>query len=191
MKRLALYGFVQALLVGPGVLGGELRIGVLDFHRAFKEYERRETLQREVDERKEAMNKELAKIEESLKARQSDLELLQPGTEKYRELQLALVQLETQLQVTKQMFQLELEKTRASHVQRLLGTLDKELQAYAKEEKLDLVLAKYAADPRLASPLYIVLYSKPEFDITAAIIERLNRGTEKSEKPEKPEKPEK
>ena len=176
MRRFVVCFALQAFLGGASFAAGELRIAVLDFHRAFKEYERRDELQRELHDRQKAMNQELAKIEEGLKARQSDLELLQPGTDKYRELQLALIQLETQLQVTKQMFQLELEKTRAAHVQRLLGELDKELTAFAKERNIDLVLAKYAADPRLASPLYIALYNKPEMDITAQILERLNRG---------------
>jgi Skp family chaperone for outer membrane proteins len=179
MLRRMLTTLALAAVAGSTAGAAGLNVAVLDFHRAFREYERRDELQRELDVRKKQMNEDLGKLEEGLKARQSDLELLQPGSEKYRELQLKLIEVQALIEVTKRSFEVELEKTRNVHMQRLLAELEKELQAYAQEKGLDLVLAKYALDPRMTSPIFITLFSKPELDITPAIIERLNRKGEK------------
>ncbi len=168
--------------VEAGLNGAELRIAVVDFQRVFMSYEKRGELQKALDARKEKMNKELAAIEKELKAKQSDLDVLQPGTKEYTEVQGKVIELETLLEVTKRRFQFQLEQEQRGHMQRLLSDLDKQLQAYAKEHGIDLILSRYISDPRLARPLFIALYSKPELDITDEIIKRLNSEYQKEKK---------
>lgn len=179
MSRTFLLIALAALFSPPALPAAELKIAVVDFHRAFMAYGRRDELQTELDARKKRMNEELGKLENSLKAKQSDLETFQPGTEKYREFQLKLIELETLIQVSKRQFEIELEKVQRTHMQTLIADMEKVLQVYAKEQGYDLVLSKFIVDPRAGGPLFITLYNKPELDITAAVIERLNRTTEK------------
>jgi len=179
MKRFFLFSAMCLVPAGSVLKAAELKIAVVDLNQAFMAYKQRAVLQKEIDDRKKKMNEELSRIEQKLKNRKSDLETLQPGTDKYRELQYKLIELETLLQVTKRQFELELEKAQRAHMERLLGDLDKVVKDYAREKGIDLVLAKYIASPRNAGPIFIALYNKPELDITAQIVERLNRDSEK------------
>ena len=177
MRRTFLLFSLVALLTVPRLSAGELKVAVVDFHRAFMAYNRRAELQKELDARKTRMNEQLGKLEKMLKAKQSDLETMQPGTEKYRTEQLKLIETETLMQVSKRQFELELEKVQRAHMQSLIAELQKVLQTFAKERNLDLVLSKFIVDPRAGSPFFVTLYSKPELDITAPLIERLNQGS--------------
>jgi Skp family chaperone for outer membrane proteins len=179
MRRFFLSLSVTAVVTASNLSAAELKIAVVDFHRAFMAYNRRDALQKELDARKQLMNDELAKLEKGLKAKQSDLESLQPGTAKYREKQLELIETETLMKVSQRQFELELEKRQRSHMQSLISEMEKELQVFAKEKGYDLVLSKFIVDPRAGSPFFVTLYNKPELDITAALIERINRPKEK------------
>jgi len=174
MRRFAGTVLFAVFLSYIQAFGGELKIAVVDFQRMFMSYLKREDLQKDLDARKEKMNKELASIEKELKAKRSDLEVLKPGTKEYRELQAKVIELETLLEVTRRNFQAQLEQEQRRHMQNLLNDLDRELQKYAKEKGIDLIISRYIADPRLARPLFIALYSRPDLDVTDELIQRVN-----------------
>ena len=175
MKRSGMWCIVVTVALSSLGSAADLKIAVVDFHRAFAAYGLTTELQKQLDGRKKEMNEKLAQLEKSLKSKQSDLESFQPGSDKYREFQLKLIELEALIPVTRRQYELELEQLQRSLTQRVLADLEKELRVYAGENKIDLVLAKFIADPRFSGPLFVTLYHKPELDITAQIIERLNR----------------
>lgn len=154
----------------------DLKIAVVDFHRAFMAYGRRDALQKELDQKKTEMDGKLSKLEDSLRSRQSDLETLKPGTPTYNDFQLKLIELEALVQVTRRQFELELEAFQRTHMQSLMGDMDVAVSAYAKEAGIHLVLSRFIADARIGGPHHVVLFAESSLDITDQIIARMNRA---------------
>jgi Skp family chaperone for outer membrane proteins len=85
----------------------------------------------------------------------------------------------------------------------LLGEVLKEIALVAKEGDYDLILKDQSPDPNVADRAdavlqlgqRVVLYAKPEYDLTSAVIKRLNDKYEAEQKkkvaaPESPKQPE-
>ena len=107
MKRAGMWCIAVAVALSSPARAGELKIAVVDFHRAFAAYELTAELQKQLDDRKGEMSAKLAELENSLKSKTSDLESFQPGSDKYREFQLKLIELEAMIPVTKRQYELE------------------------------------------------------------------------------------
>ncbi len=172
-----LRGMALAVLAAGAVSAAELKIAVLDIQRTLLAYERRGALRVELDRKKQEMTARLADLEEKLKSSQSDLETLKPGTENYRQFQLKLIELEAAVETQRRRFELEFELLQRNNMQLLFEDVAREIEAYAKENGIDLVLTKYLADARIGGPHPMVLFAAQGFDITEAIIGRLNAKT--------------
>lgn len=173
-RRAFLCGMALAALAGGAAQAAEMKIAVLDIQRAMLAYERRGAARAELDRKKQEMNAALAELEAKLKSSQSDLETLKPGTESYRQFQLKLIELEAAVETQRRRFELEFELLQRTSMQSLLEDVSREIEAYAKENGIDLVLTKYFGDSRIGGPHPMVLFASQGFDITEAVIGRLN-----------------
>jgi Skp family chaperone for outer membrane proteins len=170
---------LAGLAFAAALHGAELKIAVIDFHRTFMSYKGREALQKELTEKTNKLNEDLAKSEEKFNQVKSDLETMDPSSAKFRELNLDLIEVETRIKVMKRQFEVSMKRWRIEQIQRLMGELEKEIHGYAEENRIDLVLTRFWADPELGIPHQVALYARPSLDITDQIIERLNRKAEK------------
>ena len=76
----------------------------------------------------------------------------------------------------------------------LFDDVVQEIEAQAKEDNFDLVIKEQSLERNVTSPgeailqigQKVVLYSKPEYDLTASVLKRLNEKYEAEQKKEAP-----
>jgi Skp family chaperone for outer membrane proteins len=177
ISRMIVAGMALAMLAGGASAAAQelkLKIAVLDIQRTLLAYERRATMRVERDRKKKEMQGKLTELEESLKSRQSDLDSMKPGTESYRQFQLKLIELEAAVEVQRRRFEAEFDLLQRSDMQSLFEDVVKELELYAKETGVELVLTKYTGGDQRSGPQPVVLFAAGGYDITETIINRLN-----------------
>jgi Skp family chaperone for outer membrane proteins len=162
------------MLAEVALQAAEFKLAVLDIQRTLVAYERRATMRVERERKKKEMQGKLTELEESLKSRQSDLDSMKPGTDSYRQFQLKLIELEAAVEVQRRRFEAEFDLMQRSDMQALYEDVVKELELYAKENAIDLILAKYTGGDARSGPQPVVLFALAGFDITEPIINRLN-----------------
>ena len=165
---------VGVVLAGAALQAAELKIAVLDINRTIVAYERRATLRTERERKKKEMQAKLTELEDRLKSSQSDLDTLKPGTPSYRDFQVKLIELEASVEIQRRRFEAEFDLLARADMQTLYEEVVKELELYAKENGIELILTKYTGGDARSGPQPVVLFAAAGFDITEPIISRLN-----------------
>ncbi len=166
----------------------QTKIAVVDMQTLIAKYwkfplaqKRIKTTQESLQSQLDKMNKEVQELVK--KGRELGLELESPAlkeqdkeTQKkaFDDLKLKLQQKQQAMVQTERRFQAELEQTRNKEHQQILNEVSAIVDAYAKQQNLDLVLEKVS----VTSNTRIVAYVKPELDITEPVLKLLNANTE-------------
>lgn len=192
---------MMALLfvVSAGAQARDLKIGVVDMGRVFKDFyktaqanARFESMRKDLQREKEAMEEDFKRLNADYQKVREEADSPALSEEvRQQKLRLSEERLE-QLRIHKGRYDeflrksdsLVREQMQTAH-ERILKELSEELQKLAKEENFDLVLDR-SSDKLLGLPP--VLFSKDQFDITDALLKRLNAKAPTDAKPSE-EKP--
>jgi Skp family chaperone for outer membrane proteins len=216
--RFILMAVLAAVLVAPGARAQEaaktpaadaaapaphaLKIGYVDFSRVWIEYRRRgdfsndyKQLQLDVANQDRTRNEEIARYN-------AQIEKLAMGTPERLELE---EKAKTAVKEGNEFRRKATEDLNAKFVamlNRLFGDVLQEVDAVAKEGNYDLIIKDQTPDPKVTNRdeailqlgQRVVLYAKPEYDLTSAVIQRLNdkytaEQKKKEAAPNSPEQP--
>lgn len=157
------------------VSSAAVKIGVVDLQMIFGESKLRTQLLNELKAEKDRMDKNLQDLDNTLKTLQSDMMSVNPTSKKYKDTQMKLIEIETRLKIMSRQYEHQLELRRLEMKSRILKAIFTEIEGYAKENGYDFVFNKFtpAKSPEL-EPVFTMVYNKPEYDISAHILKRLN-----------------
>jgi Skp family chaperone for outer membrane proteins len=159
-----------------------LKIGYVDLSRLWDEYRRR----RDFDNDYKALRLELANQDrtrtEEIARYNSQIEKLALGTPERLELEEKVKTAEKEAEQFRRKATDELNARFVVMLNRLFGDVLREVDAIAKEGDYDLIIKDQTPDPNVNTRTdaifqlgqRVVLYARPEYDLTGAVIKRLN-----------------
>lgn len=183
-----LFFSLVALLLCTSYLHAETKIGIVDMNRIFSEYDKTKKTQAEYQVLEKNTNKELdARIDqlkkqvEAIDKLNADLEKSdlsqEVRTEKQKEHDAKLAEAKkldqetTEFRSSKEKkFQEEFSKTRATIIEEIMVVVNEQ----TKLRGFDMLLDKSGLS---AGAVPVVLYSRPDFDISTEVISILNKKT--------------
>jgi Skp family chaperone for outer membrane proteins len=217
--RFILAAVLAALLGAPGALAADaaktpvsdttapaprvFKIGYVDISRVWSEYRRRS----DFDNDYKALGRDLSSQDrtrtEEIRRYQGQIEKLAMGTPDRLELEEKARTAVKETEDFRRKGAEELNGRFLSMFNRMLGDVLQEIALVAKEGDYDLVLKDQTPDPNVADRTdailqlgqRVVLYAKPEYDLTSAVIKRLNDKYDAEKKknataPDAPKQPE-
>ncbi len=165
------------LLLHQCAAGFDARVAVVDIQKVFMDYTFRTELLNQLAADKKQMDQRLQQLKNSLNSLQSDLDTMSPVSKSYEDTQMKLIEIDTKIKITTRQFEIQFERKRLQMRNLLLNNILKEIETYAKENKIDLVFSKSTPSnnsENAVEPLLVVLYNDPKLDVTEAITHRLN-----------------
>ncbi len=184
--------------------GGGLKIGYVDLGRTLRQYHKRQELEQNLRVLQASLSEENeAKVSEWQKYRQ-EIEQLVAGTPDRLELEEKHRKASIELEKLRRISVDRLNEEFVDMIEQLYGDIEREVEIIGREKDLDFVLKDQSRERRartrdeavLQISQRIVLYSKPEHDLTALVVQRLNmryaavREEAGKAEPEKPAKAE-
>jgi len=160
--------------------GGQLvRLAVVDLEKVMQDSKEWADCEDKLSLLRDKMRRTLAKYESQLKVLRSEYRNLPPDTEELREKTIEIERAALQYQQAKLSFERELETERAKALGIIFAKVSKVVEQHARENNIDVVLKKrrmFSARPQEINMFMAsdVLYTRDEFDITGAVVARLN-----------------
>jgi len=167
-----------------------LKIGYVDFSRVWTEYHRRGEFDAEYKAlRLELSNQDHSRTDEVTRYGQQ-IEKLAMGTPERLELEEKAKAAVKDTEDFRRKAAEELNQKFISMLNSLVAEALKEIQVIAQEGHYDLIIKDQTPDPNVASRTdavlqlgqRVVLYAKPEYDLTSAVIKRLNEKYDAEQK---------
>ena len=180
-----------------------LKIGYVDFSRISNEYHRRADFENEIRAlRLELANQDRTRTEEIARY-SAQIEKLAMGTPERLELEEKAKTAVKEAEDFRRKATEELNQKFISMLNRLVAEALQEIETIAKEGNYDLIIKDQTPDPNVNNRTdallqlgqRVVLYAKPEYDLTSVVIKRLNdkyaaEQKKKETAPNSPEQPE-
>lgn len=159
------------------------RTAVVDISEVFDSYLKKQDRQKDLTNESRGIQDKFKALQQKLKEIDADVKLMQPGQAR-REKLLDKAKLEIEVKELENKELLQLQQTQVKFLREIKDEITSEIEIYAQAYDLDLVLEKTVnaeGDPRAGMSFQwpIVHYAKPEIDITAQIIKRLNERYQK------------
>ncbi|MFQ5654834.1 MAG: OmpH family outer membrane protein [Planctomycetota bacterium] len=166
---------LRDIALGSGVeAGAAARVVVVDMEAVLEASIRRQELEAEInallDEKKAALS-ELKKEYNQLKG---EIALVKPGSEEHDRLQRAILVKETDLKFANEQSRGAVERRWLDARQLLDQEIDATLAALSDRQGFDVVLPKQLPTQEGLPSLEMVLYHRPEHDVTSLVIEMMN-----------------
>lgn len=181
MVVVALVG--AANLVAQGKAARPTSVAVVDVQQVFNTLDEKSTVEADITQQTEQLQKEEQDRQTELKALQADLGILAAGTPAYQETQTKLENKALEFQVWKQFNQRKLEREKVVRLEALYRKVVDAIGGVAKQNNYDIVMFKDSTgdlkgenQQQLAAMIQVrkVLYSNPDLDITDQITQKLN-----------------
>ncbi|QNN22869.1 OmpH family outer membrane protein [Planctomycetales bacterium ZRK34] len=181
MVVVALVG--AANLVAQGKAARPTSVAVVDVQQVFNALDEKSTVEADITQQTEQLQKEEQDRQTELKALQADLGILAAGTPAYQETQTKLENKALEFQVWKQFNQRKLEREKVVRLEALYRKVVDAIGGVAKQNNYDIVMFKDSTgdlkgenQQQLAAMIQVrkVLYSNPDLDITDQITQKLN-----------------
>ena len=191
---------ILALLCGAALGAGsgvppatKLRIAVVDIDRVFTDYALSKDLKADLQRLRERYRRRLSRIEREIGVIQASMEEFSIGTHRYEALKQKLQDKVKAFRILRLKARRDEQATNADMIRRTYRNASEEIASYARAHHIDLVIKqreapKYDKDElKKDSPETAVLdiarrtllYYHPRFDITDAIVKRLNQAYDK------------
>jgi len=160
-----------------------LLVGVVDIGTAFKKYERKDDLEKQINAQKESLEATGKKLQAEVEAARSALSGLTPGTDEYFAADIDFKRKLAALKATTDAFEGLLKHKVEQFTLQLLGEMDEIIKAYGDAKGFDLILktdtvsigGEAFQDRLFRVQVTNVLYCrKAELDVTGAIVDALN-----------------
>jgi Skp family chaperone for outer membrane proteins len=175
------------LLAGVLAFSPSLRaqtpIGFVDVERCLKEYkkaeEQRKQLKAELDDGIRAIQEEKRKVE----ALKDQMDLYTAGSDEWLALAKKIKLSAAQIELNQQELQFKVQARLAELIAKLYADVKREVKNVAEAKKLKLILMYVASEPKGSNDTEVtnnimvrpVMYFDPSSDITAEVIDRLNK----------------
>jgi Skp family chaperone for outer membrane proteins len=163
-----------ALIVASFLGAAELKIAVIDIQETMVGYKLHGEVQAELKKKEEERKKQLNESEEKLKRAETALEQFEPGTPEYNQHNLIVCEMDALIKAMKRRFAMELTELRDKRIEEMQKNINDEIQRYAAQKNIDLILRRYFLDLKAGAQQPLVIYAAPALDITADIVQRLN-----------------
>jgi Skp family chaperone for outer membrane proteins len=195
MKRASLIlTFALGLVVARAFAEGTepkakpLLVGVVDIGLAFKNYSRKDDLEKEINAVKDGYQQEAEKEEAVLETKRRHLALLTPSSDKYRDLNQDVKETIALMKVRREGWEAKLKADVERLTLLVLDDIDAAANDYAKTNGFDLILKADSVgwgDERFQERLFreqvrSVIYREPSLDVTEAVTKLVNDRWEKS-----------
>ncbi|MEM7165241.1 MAG: OmpH family outer membrane protein [Planctomycetota bacterium] len=153
---------------------GALRIGVVHMERAFQNSKQKATLEAELEKKLRDRLSELEKLEGDIKRAQQSLALLESGSPDHAKGQEEVAQKQAILKVRDERFRAQLQRVRMASFDQIYAEIRDVTAQVAAELQLDLVFQKTLTIDEKMPAWESVLYARPNFDVTEAVLLKLN-----------------
>lgn len=155
------------------------RTAVVDSPRIFTDYNKRVDKEAELKAALEGIASELSKARDQYQIKQEQLKSIKRDSPAYLRTVTSMVELEQKIAETQKAKRVIYEEKANKPTAEIRGEISREIEIVAASKELDLVLEK-AIKAKLIpqAPEFIwaiVHYSKPEYDITKEVTDRLNK----------------
>ena len=166
----------------PAEAAAPLRLAVVDIDKVLSESGEWSDCQDERHRLEDQMRRTLDKHERQLRVLRSDYENAPPGTEAAAEKREQLEAALRQYDERKGEFEEKLRRQQVESLSKLFNEVGEIIRTYAEENGIDLVLRKQNLSVSPSQPVELgvvvttahVLYARPGYDITDAIVQELN-----------------
>ncbi len=159
------------------------RAAVVDISKVFDGYLKKQDRQKDLTNESRGVQSKFEALQQKLKEITADVKLMQAGQRRNEKL-LEKAKLEIEVKELENKELLRLQETQVRFLREIKEEITSEIEIYAQAYDLDLVLERTVnaeGDPRGGASFQwpIVHYAKPEIDITAQIVKRLNERYQK------------
>ena len=163
------------LLVAAGARDApDLRIGVVDLTQVYEGYERRGTLQKELEQSGKDVEEKIATLDEKITELRDERALLEKGTTRYDEIEKELFRLVQDRKYELAQAKKRLDERRREFHGELMTEIRSAIAAYGAAEHFTAIFQKEFSLTAEMSSWQSVLYHDAAVDVTAAVLERLN-----------------
>jgi len=187
LSMIAVAALVFALVGGANLVaqsGATVdKMAVVDVQKVFNSLDQKTSVEADITQQTEKLQKQEQDKQTELKALQADLQVLAAGTPAYQETQEKLETKAMEFQVWKQFNQRKLEREKVLRLEDLYRKVVDAIGSVAEAKGIDLVLFKDNSidlkgenQQQLAAMIQVrkVLYASPEMDITDQITQKMN-----------------
>lgn len=166
----------------PAAAAAPVKIGLVDMARVFKEYNKFEDMRASLKGEMEAALSEAKKIASDAEKVKEELKLLKPGSAEYVKREADLAQLSSDFETKRKLANVQYQRKEAEIFQDIYVDAVGVIKLYAEHFKYSMVMRFNSADLDKSNPTSVVnglnklvIYHRPQDDITEAVIDYLNR----------------
>ena len=166
----------------PAPAATPVKIGLVDMARVFKEYKKFEDMRATLKAEMEVALAEAKKIAADAEKVKEELKLLKPGSAEYIKRESDLAQLSSDFETKRKIANLNYQRKEAEIFQDIYVDAVGVIKLYAEHFKFSMVMRFNSADLDKSNPTSVVnglnklvIYHRPQDDITDAVIDYLNR----------------
>ena len=159
-----------------------VKIGLVDMARVFKEYNKFSDMRASLQGEMEAALADAKKIAGDAEKVKEELKLLKPGSAEYIKRESDLAQLSSDFETKRKIANLNYQRKEAEIFQDIYVDAVGVIKLYAEHFKFSMVMRFNSADLDKSNPTSVVnglnklvIYHRPQDDITDAVIDYLNR----------------
>ena len=159
-----------------------VKIGLVDMARVFKEYNKFSDMRASLQGEMEAALADAKKIAGDAEKVKEELKLLKPGSAEYIKRESDLAQLSSDFETKRKIANLNYQRKEAEIFQNIYVDAVDVIKLYAEHFKFSMVMRFNSADLDKSNPTSVVnglnklvIYHRPQDDITDAVIDYLNR----------------
>ena len=158
----------------PGPTQVATRIGVVNMERAFQQSKQKAALEQALEGELRARLSKLEKMKGDVEKAEQSLALLEQGSEAYFKQQEAVATSKAMFQLYDERYRAELQQSRIRSFDKVYAEIRAVTATVAGEMNLDLVFQQtLTIDDKMPS-WESVLFARPQFDITDAVLQKLN-----------------
>ena len=179
-----------AVAYGANAMQAEpVSAAVVNVQKVFSNLKEREQIQAEMRQRAQDLQDQEKQRRKKIQQMKSDLDIMEPGSQAYKEQQSKLEQAVIDLQAWQQFKQQKVKRSRGVQLENLYRKTLRAIEDVANEKGYDVVLYKEGAPDfnfqnqrQLSTMIQVrkVLWSKDKLDITQQIIQRMNNEFQNS-----------
>ncbi|GIW70988.1 MAG: hypothetical protein KatS3mg102_0530 [Planctomycetota bacterium] len=166
-----------AQTTGPG---GELRVGVVDLAGIFKGYRKRAVLEERINAERDQLKGELDELKKRVSDLNKEMDLLDRNSASWRQKSEEKDRLLIEYEIKKRWLEQRIKERWEEYNLALIADIEAAVRQYGSERGYDLLLN--VADPSEEQKLLVgvksVMYFSSRVDVTAQVVELLNRRWE-------------
>jgi outer membrane protein len=166
-KAVFIVVLAAALAVGGTAQGGEIKIAVIDVNRILNESDAGKAARTKMEARYDELRKKIEGVSEEARKMKEELDKqkILLGKERLKEREDALAAKVNELRTLTQDSEREMQARQGEFTRDVLKLIEGKIDTVVEEEKIDLLLDRSSG----------VVHSDPSLDITARVLERVNR----------------